>query len=509
MTERVLAVLNSVTMMDVNFLLIMAALGIVAYEMLTLTTDSSDTILFYVDGCITLFFVIEVVMRFTCRVIVDGSVLPYLTDVHNLFDLSVVLIDIPLILAIFIGQSRFDGASKWIKAMRFARILSFLWGGMQLVGEAASLSAKKEKWTPPVRFTNTSPHEVKTMIKVVQVLSSTQRIVEDRMISLFMTAFQNWENGKDSRSPPEIFESVVSSRELTLERADFIDIFLDTLMFENAELMQNALDVIVAQYSQHEILLRNASHLQLLVSKKREKQFGLVDQMLLQLERNSETQELWGALQTEEDRLVSAQTHDIIDELINLVRVRRMVLEFDEQFAPEPQIQSLYHNLGFFEIAFKVFGLMDSIDEDEFGNLDEAGQNTKDLVKKCSELMYWFLLENKINQELGFTELDHFINTLDDSIGSDKVIRAIFKNNESTMRKCPKSAIQKVVEKICVDGQKPEYLALLCSVTHVGDLNIVENQYEVVQQLAAPMRLAKCMKYFVPVTGISSGLKYY
>merc|ERR1711871_464155 len=153
---------------------------------------------------------------------------------------------------------------------------------------------------------------------------------------------------------------------------------------------QEVLDVTVAHYSKRSILLENARSVQLLVSQKRERQFRQIDIMLRDLESNAETQELWGNLLTEDDKTKSKQTHDILGELLYSVRSRREVLEFDEEFSPEKDVQDLLRNLGFFEIAWKVFDLTETLEEDgETGELDKISKNTKEIVRKCNELMYW------------------------------------------------------------------------------------------------------------------------
>ena len=125
--------------------------------------------------------------------------------------------------------------------------------------------------------------------------------------------------------------------------------------------------------------------------------------MLQQLERNAETHELWGELQSEQDHAISKQTMDILKELTYMCKIKSKIIDFDEDYSPDPDIQNLYRNLGCFNICFKVFGLPDSVEEDENGDLSPVGANTRELCLQCSKLMYWFLLDNPANQELGYT----------------------------------------------------------------------------------------------------------
>ena len=61
------------------------------------------------------------------------------------------------------------------------------------------------------------------------------------------------------------------------------------------------------------------------------------------------------------------------------------------------------------------FAFASSLPARDDGN-DEAADNTLAMVKKCGQLMYWFLVDNRVNQSLAFSQLDFFIETLDDEI---------------------------------------------------------------------------------------------
>jgi hypothetical protein len=275
------------------------------------------------------------------------------------------------------------------------------------------------------------------MVKAVEILTFVQNIVDDRNLSIFLRAFRDWEKGKDTRVPSEIFEDTFKkTHDLAVGSEELNNIFIDVLMFNDGTLVQGALDIVVATNSVRRTLISNAENVQLLVSKSKERQFRIIDEMLLQLERNAETQELWGCLETAEDRVQSKQTYDILYELIDFCRNERDVLEFDETHEPDVDIQNLLRNLGCFDICFKVFGLMETIEEEADGTLAEEHKNTKDIVTLCNELMYWFLLENPQNQDLGFENLEFFLDSLDDEVGSHHCVKAIFKNNERLMRLC-------------------------------------------------------------------------
>ncbi|KAJ1386177.1 hypothetical protein B484DRAFT_410298, partial [Ochromonadaceae sp. CCMP2298] len=220
---------------------------------------------------------------------------------------------------------------------------------------------KIEGFRSPKRYSKAPIYELETMVEAVDILAFAQRVIEDRNVSLLLRHFHCWENGTDKRPPSELFEQVVlDSAQLSLNIADFDNVMIDVLMFVHTPLMQSTLEVLMAHHSMRRILLDNAGNVQLLASHKRERQFKMVDQMLQQLEQNAETHELWGELASDADHLTNKQTKDILMELTDICRIRRTMLEFDEDFMADTEIQELFRNLGCFEICMKVMGLLDS-----------------------------------------------------------------------------------------------------------------------------------------------------
>ena len=272
-------------------------------------------------------------------------------------------------------------------------------------------------------------------------------------------------------------------------------------MFNHTSLVHGTLDLAMNHHSMRQQMIANAERVQLLVAPRRERQFRQIDQMLQQLERNAETHELWGTLKNDSDYATNKQTKDIIRELIDIVSIPQSTVEFEQINKPDPDIQNLLRNLSCFTICFKVLELLESVeDEDENGELDEVSANTKDLCLLCNRLLYWFLLDNPQNQELGYYELSFFMDTLDNGIESHKSIEAIFSMNEMLMRQLPHENLQQMVEKIISNRKSHEYLSLFRSIASVGDKNILENQIEVVKCLTSTGRLQKVGCFLVPIS---------
>ena len=114
--------------------------------------------------------------------------------------------------------------------------------------------------------------------------------------------------------------------------------------------------------------------------------------------------------------------------------------------------------------------------------------------------MRWEIENKKKNQTDAFGELSFFIEHLDENIDSHLVIRAIFYQNEENMRLCPRQLVESVIKKIWIEGKFPQYLALLMSITNVGEKNIAENQFEVVKHLLDKTNFSKVSSFLCPVS---------
>lgn len=513
--KRIFEFLESIQVMIAILSLVLVAVALTIYMVVSGYNDYPGSVLYNIGVVISGIFIIEVITRMFCYRRIKGTIISFFSSVFNNIDIIVCIIDIAFLC---MPSPKVDTADvtangtenknesskqgKFIKTARMIRLVRLIrvFRGAKLLH--ALIDVKDiivDGFVNPLRYEKSPVHEIKTMVEIVNVLAFIQKMVEDRNVSILLRAFHKWDEGGGSAE--EIFSGIETECcQLTLQSDKLNAILIDTVMYDDAGLVQVILDITTSFYASRSILMQNAEHVQLLVSSKRERQFKQIDTMLRQLESNAETQELWGALVTEDDKNKCKQTKEILDELLFAVRSTRNVLEFDEEFVPEPDIQNLLHNVGFFDIAFKVYDLRECFEEDDEGNLTESGANTKQIVTKCNTIMYWFLLDNPRNQGLAFRKMDFFMDTLDDNIGSHQIIRAIFRNNEQLMKKCPREEIAAAFGKIMKNGRRPQYLMLLSSITYCGDKNIVENQYEVIRTLTHPSKLPKVLSFICPTT---------
>ena len=473
--------------------LVIVAISVTIYQTLSGASGLSYDIFDYV---VILIFFVEIVLRYYCYVFVHQNFTSFFNEILNVIDIVVVAIDLALL---GLPDDLGGGAGRYAKALRTARLIRLV-----RIVRAARLVARFIKdeeatfqWERPVRYGKTPRHELDTMVEAVNVLAYTQRIIEDRNLSLLLRGFYEWEVGTDQRSPVDIFEEVMEkSKELTLGLHDFDQVFIDNLMYVHTDLVQVTLDVLMSHFSSRQVLLNNIQKVQLLISTHRVQQYKRVDLMLSRLERNIETNELWGHLKSENDHKINKETQEIMKDLVDMCTLHRSVLEFDQSLSPDRDIQDLYRNLGFFDIAFKVLGLLYSCNDEV---KPVASKNNRVLIKMCNNILYWFAFDNRINQEMLFEEFNYFLETIDMGFNSHRVIEAIFENNESLMRLSPISLIEKFSDAVCLNGHKPQYLSLAASITHCGEKNILDNQYEIVKQLISPARLGKMVSFFCPV----------
>lgn len=484
--------LESLKVLAFIVLLVVAALTVTIFQTIQGATGMVYEIFDYI---IIGIFLSEILLRYYCYVSVNKNFKSFFYSVLNCVDVAVVLIDLIILGLPESSGSEYSGALRAARLVRLVRIFR----AARLVQKFTDFGGKSfDAWKMPVRYSQTPYYELETMVEAIKVLSYAQRLIEDRNLSLLLMEFYKWECGQNKRSPTQIFEDVIlNSKQFTLGVDMFDDIFIDNLMYVHPELVQVGLDVLMAHHSSRSVLLHNFKQVQLLVSPRREEQFRRVDHMLLVLERNIETNDIWGELSTDAHRVVNDEMKNILGLLVTFCRIRRTVLEFGLDYRPDGEIQDLLRNLGFFDIAMKMLRLLHGLNAE---TKPVASKNNLDLIRLCNDLLYWFTFDNPQNQVLVYDQLSFFLDTLDMGIGSHKVIRALFDNNEALMRACPLQLIGRMADHVCENGHKPQYLSLLGSITNVGEMNILENQYEIVKQLIAPLRIHKMTSFVCPIT---------
>jgi hypothetical protein len=478
-------------MMFIVFVAVMMAL----YEYFY---NPSLFILDVIEYGITFLFFFEVYTRCICHRIVRHNFSKFFSDPLNLIDIFVVVIDFSIIAF----GSLYGDVGQFAKFLRVARLLRLfrILRAFRMINKIVMSGIKSfSGWVEPLRYSSTLDVTLQTMIKMVEVLSTIQRTVEDRNISLLLQGIYDLElEDATSKSYSNLFDGIFdNSRDLKVSCSAYDDIYLDLLMYRNPQLTQITIEVLMAHHSSRRKLLDNITKLQLITQAKVEAQFQKIEQKFTRLKRHVDTHELWGKLLIESHDQINHEVLAFLSDLTEATKRRSMELKFDNTHEPEKVTQDILRNLGCFDVCMQIMLLILTIDQNATHSV--SNKNTRRLVAAGANLLYWFTLDNPTNQSLAYTKLEFFIKVIDERVGSDKVIRAIFSNNDFLMKSIPKQYINDMVGLICNNGRFPQYLSLLLSVTAAGLMNIIENQYEVIRAISSPGNQKKITQYFCPL----------
>lgn len=504
---RIKIFVDSMRVMITILFLVFVAVGITIAE-LVLNIHNPPLWMVIVQWFIFVVFIVEVSTRFFSYWYLYGSTKKFWKSPYNLIDVFVISIDIVFIIL----PSDGGGAGAYARVLRLVRLVRLarlLRAARVVAALVEDVDVVKNTLISATRYTKSPIFELDAMVQAIEILLLCQSNIEDRNVSLLLRYFYKWESGEEKRSPSELFDQVmVEANELALHSDQSDDVFIDLIMFVHPPLVQRVLDVLMAHYTRRRTLLHNAENVQLLVSGRRERQYKLIDQMLFQLDLNIETHELWGELENEQHHATNKQTIDMLTELIEVCCIRRSSLDpeyLGSTSLPDVEIQHLLRNLGCISTCLKVVKLLEGVEEEETEDgasprFNEAGRNILHLASLGNTLLYWFFLDNKINQEIGYAELDTFIDVLDMNVKAHLVLKAIFHSNEKLIKLIPHSYIDMMVERIVKDGRNPVYLSLLSAITNVGEKNFTENQYDIAKQLTDSSKQHHLSSFIVPVT---------
>ena len=359
---------------------------------------------------------------------------------------------------------------------------------------------QNEAWKEPERYSKTNDLTIQSMLAILDILSKVQKINDDKAITGIMALASKLRN---TDSEPSTWIKVFydfQKKSNSFFNSDHDDVFLDLLMYSSPIMVQSTLDILLSLHASKRILIQNISNVQLLSSTQRESQYNSCIAIIEKLKWQTDTYELWNKLQTPIDIKTSQETLSNLEELCAYTRRVRKLLCFDQMYEPDPVVQFLLKNLGCLDVCLLI---LQKMKQSEIINNDDSftasSKSSKSIAQACNNLMYWLIVDNKQNQILMFEHLPFLMDVIDRQYGSHKVIEAIFENNADLMKAVPKQYINNFVGFICTSGRFPEYLSLLGSVVCAGEMNIIQNQYEVIRALTSPGSLKKVVQYFVPL----------
>ena len=504
-----LKILNFFESLPVTIVMLFLVVISIAQAIYQYISGDEHIVFFYVDTVIFALFAIDVVTRGYCYKMIRGTLRQFATDPFNFLDICVVAIDVATFVVAqqLAGVGNFTKVVKVVRLLRLIRIMRVVRIFNTIAHNLAGMDLITIEWEDPQRYHKTPVDSLGTMVEMATILCTVQLTVEDRNVSLLMHGFYSWYCKYKDDEDEEVAKVGAISKfdeikdqitELRVSSEAYDDIFVDLLMYSSADLVQNSLNVLMTHHSSIKTLLNNATRMQLLITTRREQQYNKLDKLLLLLKRECDTHDIWGRLLTDDHKHTSDETHRALKEVKAACFRRREVLKFNEDFEPDAIIQDILRNLGCFDICIKFVQLLGTIDPNNM--LSVSSRNTRTLALEASELLYWFTLDNPRNQAMSYQHIQFYLKNIDQKVKLHKVLEATFSGNEFLMKSIPKQYINDCVDMIINEGRFMQYLSLLGSIVAVGEKNMIENQYEIIRQLASPGNLKKVLMYFVPVS---------
>lgn len=447
------------------------------------------------EGVVFLVFAGEWLLRLILWLIVHKEILNFSFDLFNVVD----GVSIALYAMIFSASPSFYKYAKFVRLLR-CFLLWWMFDSLKATEDSLDkLIDAGATYNLPPRYSRTKDYTLNTMELIINILKTIQQNMLDRQLSLFLKEFEKVRSGKSSKDAKEVLETILDhSSDLAISNESYDDIYMDLIMYSQPTLVQSVLDLIMTHHSSKRLLLDNISALQLITSERDESNFLQLQKVVVTLKRYADTHEIWGKLDTEEHRRYNNETHAFLSELTNQCKKWCEVLTFNEFYEPIKFIQNILRNLGAFDACIKLSKLVLALETDSA--FEPVHVNTVSLALAANRLIYWLILDNPPNQHLAYLEFPFFVKSIDSKIESHFVIKAIFQNNLELMEKVPKTFIGEFVEMICNIGKFPQYLALMSSIIHMGDKNVITNQYEVIKLVSAPDNQKKVVHYFVPAS---------
>lgn len=464
----------------------------------TYMTGYSSFIFDVIEYGVLYIFAIEIILHITFHRIVRKELLTYFSDVMNILDIATCVLYGTHFL--FLSSTyAFVKLTRLIRLVILVRVYYAIKAAQRL--RESMMNDNGANWAVSARHQKTNAYTLKTMVRMVNILNTVQKNIDDRMLSLFLKRFKAW--SEDPRANVEqaktLFKAVVDeSATLTISNEEHDNTLIDVLFYSDSSLVQSTLNLLMNHHSSRRTFLDNINKLQLITSVDNEGKYFRLEKIVNILKRHADTHEIWGKLENADFRDINVEMHKYLLELTAECKKLRETLKFDEMYEPVKYIQNILRNLGCFDVCIKVAQLVLHINPND--TLSDISINTRTLALEGNRLLHWLILDNPANQALAYGELKFFIKTIDIKVDSHRVISAIFRNNIELMELVPKKYIAEFVDMVCNVGRFPQYLSLMSSIINVGEKNVIANQYEVIKLMTSPENQKKIVHYFTPVS---------
>eukprot|EP01036_Dinobryon_divergens_P025774 gene25774-34355_t len=500
--SRWLDVTETLTYMSTTIIIVFAAVA-VAFLQLFLTNASSDThgILHVLDLLTTAIFAADVSLRLFCYVRVNRRIFSFWSDVFNMIDTALVLVD--MILLGIGGDNSYSNAgraSRTLKIIRLLRLLRLakLVRAARLVREMRRKARELLNWKLPNRYKEivANTEMGKTIVNALRIHVMIFDRLQDGHLELLVEAFKLYSKIDQKLSPIEAVEKLLSSlpdsNDLALSLAQILNIrketprlahselkeksivigshfhhtLLDLIMYEDQLLALQSLHLLMHYDSQASVLFNIAERTQLLGSFKVEGVFKNLRNILKELRRLAEMFEIWFSLESEENLETCEEMTAALCKLRATILVKNddKSLDIRALFKADEEVQMLLRNLD-------AFALLVDVEKVVFdGGRSELKPPLLKILQLCNEVACWFCKNCPENQAVAFTHLAWFVSRADDKIGSTRVVRAILEGNKDLIKRCPRQYIAEFAQKILYNGQDPVYLDMYVGLTELSEI---------------------------------------
>jgi hypothetical protein len=430
-----------------------------------------------IDLFCSIFFLIELYMRGYCisrtQGILTGGLFKYFMNPLNFLDLLLVILDIVLY-AVGVDGGAGVGAAragKIIKGVRFARLLRVV-KVLRIMSYLKTKNKGKDVWIAPLRFSEANINKYKTMTTVLQTLRVVYNRIQDNSLETTIKAFQAWvELSKEGEEvdPSIVIKQFMSNDDgLGLIPENFENVLADVILYDDKDLTNEALSLLMLHLNRRTILLALAKDIQIVYSPKVEMKQSEAKILLQEMRRAAEMYEIWQNLSIPENDEKARKLSEWIRLLSNMLKKQENdnTLAIKSEFIPDDEVQHLLRNMDAMNCFMTVLEALYD------GGRDELSDTIRKIMRSTMQMICLFVQNNERNQQLAYQHFRFFVEVVDDDIASASVLQATLKGNPELVKLCHKRYVEEFAQKIFTRGQKPEYMTVFCAMTdesHSGD----------------------------------------
>jgi hypothetical protein len=457
----ILAFTESIAGMVLIMMVVVVAVVISIY---TLLTGDDSAVLETIGLVCTIIFIVDITIRGYCASKVrEGGLILYFMEPLNFLDLALVILDIILLALGDTGGD--DGANasagklaRIVRVVRFLRMARLLrvFRLMQIIGE----SRNKHKYKLPERYINCPKDMGNTMTTILKTLTLVYNRIQDHSLAILIKAFQQCveleKQGKNVDVKHVIRLALASDDALGLIPQGFDNVLADLIMYDNPDLTNEALRLLMLHKNKKHILLDLSKDIQIVYSPKVEAKLSDAKKNLSAMRAYAEKYEIWQGLKTDDDLKTADALKQLIKDMTNLMHKvnEERTLAIKMEHIPDEEVQNLLRNLDAMNSFMTVLEALHD------GGREEPPEQIKDIMADCMRMVRMYVVQNGRNQTVAYEKLQFFIDRVDDGLSSARVVQSILDGNSELIRHCHKRCVDWFAQKIFLNGRKSHYMMI-------------------------------------------------